>query len=128
MAIRIHNLPEKNLNGGSPPLLVPNFNVNYPSWWVSNEHQVPLSLSSNVSSKAESPLQKGNREIKNLSFKIVDQDSSSTQSVSISQSGGANSRDQSISSESGECLDLFCGKHGSWFTLRVDMVIPNFES
>ncbi|KAK4756907.1 hypothetical protein SAY87_007034 [Trapa incisa] len=102
MAIRIHNFPEKNFGRGNPPLSMSSFNVNYPSWWVSNEHQVPLSLSSNVCSKTDSPLQKGSHEIKNLSFKIVDQDSSSTQSLSISQSGGANSQDQSISSESGQ--------------------------
>ncbi|XP_057998040.1 uncharacterized protein LOC131177062 [Hevea brasiliensis] len=105
MAIRIQNLPKKKFGEAQ-------FTFSCPAWWHSNGQQIPESLSKNVSFKVDSPPQLYHKE-KHLRLQVLDQESSSTQSVGQSRNevgavGGASSPDQCISSKSGE--DEGCGK------------------
>ncbi|XP_050218397.1 nuclear transcription factor Y subunit A-3-like isoform X2 [Mercurialis annua] len=105
MAVQMQNLPKKSFNQAQ-------FTYSCPSWWNSNEQQTPLPSSRNISFKVESSPQLYH-EAKNLGLQLLDQDSSSSQSIDQSHNevaavGGTSSQDQCISSESGE--DESCGK------------------
>ncbi|KAF8036549.1 hypothetical protein BT93_C2313 [Corymbia citriodora subsp. variegata] len=111
MPTRIQNLPKKNFDQGSI-LSMPNVGVTLPPWWNPNEQQLPPSLPKNSGLKVESPPMLHNQ-AKHLGLQIQEQESSSTQSAGnscheVSIVGGANSQDQSISSESGQ--DESCGR------------------
>ncbi|XP_048133170.1 nuclear transcription factor Y subunit A-3-like isoform X3 [Rhodamnia argentea] len=111
MPIRIQNLPKKSFGQGSI-LSMPRAGVTYPSWWNPNEQQLPPSLPTNSGLKVESPHML-HHQAKPLCLQIQEQESSSTQSAGnscheVSIVGGANSQDQSISSESGQ--DESCGR------------------
>ncbi|KAL3744697.1 hypothetical protein ACJRO7_013896 [Eucalyptus globulus] len=111
MPIRIQNLPKKNFDQGSI-LSMPHVGVTYPPWWSLNEQQLPQSLPKNSGLKAESPPML-HHQAKHLGLQLQEQESSSTQSAGnscheVSVVGGANSQDQSISSESGQ--DESCGR------------------
>lgn len=107
MAVRIQNLLKKIFDQ-------PHFTVSCPSWWDSNEQQIPQALFKNIGFKVESPPQLFH-EAKHLVLQLLDQESSSTRSIGqshneVSAVGGTNSQDQCISSESGitfGCINLF---------------------
>ncbi|KAI3407435.1 uncharacterized protein J3R85_021010 [Psidium guajava] len=111
MPIRIQNLPKKSFIQGSI-LSMSHVGVTYPPWWNPNEQQLPPSLPKNSGLKVES-LPMLHHQAKPLGLQIQEQESSSTQSAvnschEVSIVGGANSQDQSISSESGQ--DESCGR------------------
>ncbi|GAB4838007.1 hypothetical protein Ancab_027534 [Ancistrocladus abbreviatus] len=84
--------------------------ANFPSYWNPNEQKISESLSRSLSLKVESPSQLSHKS-RFLGFKLQEQDSSSSQSTQsnrdLATSGGTNSQDQCISSESGQEV---CGK------------------
>lgn len=107
MPIRIQNLPKKSFDQGSI-LSMPHVGVTYPPWWNPNEQQLPPSIPKSSGLKVESPPVL-HHQAKHLGLQMPEQESSSTQSAGnscheVSVVGGANSQDQSISSESGTLL------------------------
>ncbi|KAJ9183773.1 hypothetical protein P3X46_007584 [Hevea brasiliensis] len=99
MAVRIQNLPKKKFGEAQ-------FTFSCPAWWHSNGQQIPESLSKNVSFKVDSPPQLYHKE-KHLRLQVLDQESSSTQSVGQSRNEWALLGDY-CSMYSGE--DEGCGK------------------
>lgn len=97
-------MPKKDFDP-NPVIPVSHFSGNYPSWWGVNEQQVPQAFPKKLGSKDDSP-PSIHHEAKSLGLTLADQDSSSTQSMGLSQHeasvvGGVDSQDHSISSESG---------------------------
>lgn len=127
MAIRIRDFPKKSFDQSSVRSMS-HFPVSCPSWWNSNEQQVPEPLSKNISLKVESPPQLFH-DAKYLGLQLPDQESSSAQSIGQSHNqvgavGGTNSQDQCISSESGH--DENCGK-GTEGQLKPVFLLSNSE-
>ncbi|KAK3213454.1 hypothetical protein Dsin_018160 [Dipteronia sinensis] len=127
MAIRIQDFPKKSFDQSSVRSMS-HFSVSFPSWWNSNEQQVPELLSKNISLKAESPPQLFH-DANYLGLQLPDQESSSAQSIGRSHHevgavGGTNTQDQCISSESGQ--DESCGK-GAVGQLKPVFLLSNSE-
>ncbi|GLT47774.1 hypothetical protein SLA2020_214370 [Shorea laevis] len=102
MAVRVQNLPKKNLNQISVHSQ-PHLSISCPMWWNSNEDRIAQSLS-NISLKIESPPQ-SSHVAKYLGSQLSAQESSTVHVIDQSHHevgvmGGSNS--QCNSSESGE--------------------------
>lgn len=99
-------MPQKNFDPGSVHSK-PYFSISCPSWWTSNEQQMPQSLSKSISLKTVSP-RKRFCDGKYLGLQLPDQESSSAQSIGQSHNEmvaaeGSNSQDQCISLDSCIC-------------------------
>ncbi|KAK2975956.1 hypothetical protein RJ640_012987 [Escallonia rubra] len=104
MAVEVQSFPKKNFGQSSVHPM--HQSVNYPMWWNSHEQQFLQSLSNNLSLKVGSPPQVY-QEGKHVGLQPQHQDSSSSPSSGQSHqeataTGGANSQDQCISSDSDE--------------------------
>ncbi|KAK3040404.1 hypothetical protein RJ639_026809 [Escallonia herrerae] len=109
MAVEVQSFPKKNFGQSSVHPM--HQSVNYPMWWNSHEQQFLQSLSNNLSLKVGSPPQVY-QEGKHVGLQPQRQDSSSSLSSGQSHqeataTGGANSQDQCVSSDS----DENCRKH-----------------
>ncbi|EOY30322.1 PREDICTED: nuclear transcription factor Y subunit A-3 [Theobroma cacao] len=109
MAIRVQNLPKKNIDESSVHSLS-HLSVSCPPWWNSNEQQIAQTLPQNITLKVETPSQLYHN-AKHLGLQLPDQESSSAQAIGQSHHevgviGVTNS--QCNSSESGQ--DESCGK------------------
>lgn len=126
MAIQIQNISKRTTEDASVHSM-PHLAINLP-WWISSERQSQESLLNNATFKADSsPKISQNR--KSLGLHLHQQDSSSTQSTGqslheLGASGGANSHDQCVSSESAQ--PETCGKHLD-HQMKSVFYVPNPE-